>query len=286
MPGRGNPMRDFLARNREGLLLVILVGLSLIAISRQLRAPTGETYFLRSVVTVTSPFQWGVTAVAGGVSDLLNSYLYFYGIKDENRRLTDEVNLLRTEVQELREELFRVGRLEEFAAYRLETGLEGTVARVIGESPDPWTRTIVVNRGWEEGVRRGSPVVMPDGLVGRVTEVTKHSSIVRLIIDRSSRVPVIVNRSRARAILEGENSGTCQLKYLDRTQDVLVGDVIITSGLTGTYPRGIEVGSVSQVLKKSYGLYQYAKVLPQASSRSFEDVLILKPQNRGEEYRP
>ena len=286
MPGPGNPMRDFLARHREGLLLVILVGLSLITISRQLRAPTGETYFRRSVVTVTSPFQWGVTAVAGGVSDLWNSYLYFYGIKDENRRLTDEVNLLRTEVQELREELFRVGRLEEFAAYRLETGLEGTVARVIGESPDPWTRTIVVNRGWEEGVRRGSPVVMPDGLVGRVTEVTKHSSIVRLILDRSSRVPVIVNRSRARAILEGENSGTCQLKYLDRTQDVLVGDVIITSGLTGTYPRGIEVGSVSQVLKKSYGLYQYAKVLPQASSRSFEDVLILKPQNRGEEYRP
>jgi len=286
MPGLGNPMRDFLARRREGLLLVILVGLSLIIISKQLRDPNGETYFRRSVIAVMSPFQWGITAVAGGVSGLWDSYLNIYGVKNENRELREEVNLLRAEVQELREELFRAGRLEEFAAYRSETGLIGTVARVIGESPDPWTRTIIVNCGHEEGVKRGSPVIIPDGLVGRVIEVAKHSSVVRLIVDRSSRVPVIVSRSRARAILEGENSGTCQLKYLDRTQDVLEGDVIITSGLAGTYPRGVEIGAVTRVIKKTYGLYQYAKVLPQAPLNNLEDVLILMPRNGGEEERP
>jgi rod shape-determining protein MreC len=233
-----------------------------------------------------SPLQAGVTAVVSGIGNLWDSYVYFYGVKNENRELREEVNVLRTEIQELREELFRAGRLEEFAAYRSETGFEGIVARVIGESPDPWTRTIVVNRGRQEGIRKGSPVVMPDGLVGMVIEVARHSSVVRLIVDRSSRVPVIVNRSRARAILEGENSGTCQLKYLDRTQDVLVGDVIITSGLAGKYPRGVEVGTVTQVIKNSYGLYQYAKVLPQASSGSFEDVLILRLQDRGGGYLP
>ena len=119
--------------------------------------------------------------------------------------------------------------------------------------------------------------------MGRVIETTGHSSVVRLIVDRSSRVPVVVNRSRARAILEGENSGTCQLKYLDRTQDILEGDVIITSGLAGVFPRGVEVGTVSQVIRKSYGLFQYAKVLPGAPLGRLEDVLILKIQNGGKE---
>jgi len=266
------------------MLLILLVGFSLIIISRQVRDPSGMTYFSRNVLAVTSPFQSGFTAVVGGISSLWENYLNLHGVRDENRQLRDEVNLLRTEVQKLREELFRAGRLEEFAAYRLETGFEGTVARVIGESPDPWTRTIVVNRGMEDGIERGLSVVAPDGLVGRVVEVAAHSAVVRLIVDRSSRVPVVVSRSRARAILEGENSRTCQLKYLDRTQDVLEGDVIITSGLAGVYPRGVEVGSVTEVIRKSHGLYQYAKIMPQAPLGRLEDVLILKsPGRSGEE---
>lgn len=273
-------MRDFVTRHREGLLLILLVGFSLLIVSKQARDSTGMTYFRRNVLAVTSPFQSGFTAVVGGISGLWDNYLDLYGVRDENRELRDEVNLLRTEVQKLREELFRAGRLDEFAAYRFETGFEGTVARVIGESPDPWTRTIVANRGGSDGIGRGSPVVTPDGLVGRVVEISNHSSVVRLIVDRSSRVPVVVMRSRARAILEGENSGTCQLKYLDRTQDVLEGDVIITSGLAGIYPRGVEIGSVTQVIRKSHGLYQYAKVLPQAPLGRLEDVLILRSQSR------
>jgi rod shape-determining protein MreC len=276
MPGPGSPMRSFLARHREGLLLVFLIGLSLIVISKQVIDPTGMSYFRRGVIAIASPFQSGFAAVVGGISDLWEDYLNLYGVRTENSRLREEVNKLRTEVQELREELFRAGRLEEFAAYRFETGFEGTVARVIGESPDPWTRTIVVNRGHTDGIEQGLTVVTPDGLVGRVVEVTGHSSIVRLLVDRSSHVPVVVSRSRARAILEGENSGTCQLKYLGRTQDVLVGDVIITSGLAGVYPRGIDVGTITQVTRNTHGLYQYAKVLPQSPLSRLEDVLILK----------
>jgi rod shape-determining protein MreC len=265
-------------RHREGLLLALLVGFSLIVISKQVRDPSGMTYLRRSVIAVMTPFQSGFTAVIGGLNSLWQDYLDLFGIKSENKNLREEVNSLRTEVQKLREELYRAGRLEEFAVYRSETGFEGTVARVIGESPDPWTRIIVVNRGSADGIERGSPVVMPDGLVGRIIEVTGQSSIVRLIVDRSSRVPVLVSRSRARAILEGENSGTCHLKYLERTQDVLEGDVVITSGLTGIYPRGLEVGTITQIIRKEHGLYQYAKILPNAPLSRLEDVFILKPQ--------
>ena len=271
-------MRDFLLRHREGLLLLILVISSILGISRQVHDPTGMSYFRRSVITVASPFQNGFSAVIGGVRGIWGNYLFFFGTRAENTKLREEASQLKSEVQKLREELYRVGRLEEFSAYRFETGFTGMAAQVIGESPDSWTRTIVVNRGMEEGVKRSLPVVTPDGLVGSVIQTSDHSSIVRLIVDRSSRVPVLVSRSRARAILEGESSGTCQLKYLDRIEDVQQGDIVITSGLAGIYPRGIEVGTITQVLAKNHGLYQYAKVLPKAPINRLEDVLIIRTE--------
>lgn len=276
MSSSGSPMRDFLMRHREGLLLVVLVISSILIISRQVQDPTGVSYFRRSVIAVAAPFQSGFSSVIGGVRNVWKNYLFLFDTKTENAQLREEVNQLTSEVQKLREELYRAGRLEEFSAYRFETGFSGMAAQVIGESPDPWTRTIVVNRGADEGLRRNLPVVTPDGLVGSVIETSDHSSVVRLIVDRSSRVPVLVSRSRARAILEGESSGTCQLKYLDRTEDVQQGDIVITSGLAGIYPRGIEVGTISQILSKGYGLYQYAKVLPKAPVNRLEDVLIIR----------
>jgi rod shape-determining protein MreC len=242
------------------------------------------SYFRRSVITIVAPFQSGFRAVIGGVGSIWDDYLFLFGTRAENDKLREEVNQLRNAVQNLREELYRVGRLDEFSVYRFETGFTGMAAQVIGESPDPWTRTIVINRGEEEGLKRSLPVVTPDGLVGSVIQTSDHSSVVRLIVDRSSRVPVLVSRSRARAILEGESSGTCQLKYLDRTEDVQQGDIVITSGLAGVYPRGIEVGTITQVLTRSHGLYQYAKVLPKAPINRLEDVLVIRTErDSGEE---
>jgi len=276
-------MRDFLMRHREGLLLVILIISSILIISRQVHDPTGMTYFRRSVITVVAPFQNGFSAAIGSVRSIWGNYLFLFGTRAENTKLREEVNQLRSEAQKLREELYRAGRLEEFSTYRYETGFTGMAAQVIGESSDPWTRTIVVNRGIQEGLKRNLPVVTPDGLVGSVIQTSDHSSIVRLIVDRSSRVPVLVSRSRARAILEGESSGTCQLKYLDRTEDVQEGDVVITSGLAGIYPRGIEVGTITQIVSRSHGLYQYAKVLPKAPINRLEDVLIIRTDQDLEE---
>ncbi len=275
MPGASGPMRDFLTRRREGLLLLILIVTSFFLISHQVRDETGMTYLKRGAVAVLSPFQSGVTRVSGAVTGIWNGYVFLFGVRTENRLLREEISQLRSEVQHLREELDRAGSLFQHYRYQEETGFTGVTGRVIGESPDPWSRTVVLDRGSRDGVQAGMPIVTPEGLAGRVLEVTGRSSVARLIVDRSSQVPVMVDRSRSRAILEGEGSGTCRLKYLGRTEDIREGDLIITSGLAGVFPRGIEVGTVTEVMKKSHGLYQYAKLLPKAPVGRLEDVLIL-----------
>ena len=279
------PMRDFMTRHREGLLLIFLLLASILIISNQVKDRKGMSYLKRGTIAVLAPAQSGVRAVIGTVSGVWHDYFFLFGVRAENIELREEVNRLRGEVQYLREELYRAGSMEQFARYQEETGFSGVAARVIGESPDPWTRTIVVNRGTRDGVAVGLPVVTPEGLVGRVVETTGGSSVVRLVVDRASDVPVMVSRSRARAILEGENSGTCRLKYLDRMEDVQEGDTVITSGLAGVYPRGLEVGTVTQVVRKSYGLYQYAKLLPSAPVSRLEDVMVLTPTRAQEEDR-
>lgn len=283
MAGAGGPMRDFLTRHREGLLLACLLVASLLIISQQVEDRTGMTYLKKWAIAIMAPFQSGASQVTGVFSGIWHDYFYLFDVREDNYKLRSEANRLRSEVQILKEELYRVGNLARYSRYQEETGLQGISARVIGESPDPWTRLIIINRGRDNGIASGMPVTTPEGLVGRVVETSFSSSVVRLIVDRSSRVPVLVSRSRARAIMEGENSGTCQMKHLDRTEDVQEGDTVITSGLAGVYPRGIEVGTITQVLKENYGLYQYAKLLPKAPIARLEDVFVLTGSNTEED---
>ncbi len=274
-------MRDFFKRYRDGLIFSLLILSSLLVISHQARDQSDMTYLKKGGLAVAAPFQRGVKGSFRGISNLWSDYIYLIGVRKTNRELQGEVRHLRIEVQSLREELFRSGKIEEFVSYQVDTGLVGTAARVIGESPDPWTRIIIVDHGAENGILRGMPVVTPDGLVGRVIEVSSNNSVVRLLVDRASHVPVLVSRSRSRGILEGENSSTCRIKFLERTEDVQKGDIIITSGLGGVFPRGIEVGTVSVILKENYGLYQYAQVVPSVPMGRLEDVLILTGSREG-----
>ncbi len=268
-------MRDFLKRHRDGLILSFFILSSLLIISHQTKDYSAMTYLKRGSLAVIAPFQTVVDSSFRSVSGFWNDYIFLLGVRTENKKLRNEVRRLRGEAQFMHEQLFRSGRLDDFLRYQAETGLMGITARVIGDSPDPWTRVIILDKGAGDGIRMGLPVVTPDGLVGRVIEISKGNSVVRLLVDRASHVPVLISRSRSRAILEGENSGTCRLKFVDRTGEIAEGDIVITSGLANIFPRGIEVGKVSVILKKSYGLFKYAQVVPSVPMSRLEDVIVL-----------
>lgn len=165
----------------------------------------------------------------------------------ENERLRDENARLRSWQSTAR-------RLEtENAAFRAllrarpEPGVTYVSGRVIGDSGGPWVRTLALNAGESDGVRKGSAVVTGDGLVGRVVESGDRSSRILLLTDLNSRVPVVVESSRYRAILEGDNTDTLKLSFVIPADEIRVGDRIVTSGSGGLFPAGLPIGDVTAI---------------------------------------
>lgn len=165
----------------------------------------------------------------------------------ENERLREENDRLRAWQSTAR-------RLEtENAAFRAllrarpEPGVTYVSGRVIGDSGGPWVRTLALNAGESDGVHKGSAVVTGDGLVGRVVESGDRSSRILLLTDLNSRVPVVVESSRYRAILEGDNTDTLKLSFVIPADEIRVGDRIVTSGSGGLFPAGLPIGDVTAI---------------------------------------
>ena len=176
----------------------------------------------------------------GHVQDILAVYRENARLSEENKRLLawQQVALgLSSENTQLRDLLKLVP----------EPPISYLTARVIADSGDAYARSLIVNAGRENGVARGQAAVSGEGLVGRVSEVGSRTARILLITDLNSRVPVIIEGSRQRAILVGDNSERPGLRYLDSGSAVSLGDRIVTSGQGGVFPPGLPVGVVATV---------------------------------------
>jgi rod shape-determining protein MreC len=123
-------------------------------------------------------------------------------------------------------------------------------------------------------------VVSPGGVVGRVVSTSPNAARVLLLEDPSSGVDVLVQRSRARGIVEGSLNGGCQLKYVKHREDLRVGDLVATSGLDGIFPRGVAVGTISRLSREEGGLFQTAEVEPAVDFNKLEEVMVVEaPEN-------
>ena len=135
-------------------------------------------------------------------------------------------------------------------------------AEVIAKDPSPWFKTVLIDKGNHDGVEKGMAVVIPEGIAGQTTEVSAHYSKVLLIIDHNSAVDALVQRDRARGIIKGGSAGQCLFKYVLRKHDVVVDDIVVSSGLDGVFPKGLPVGYVSGVIKPKSGIFQEVTVTP------------------------
>ncbi|MBQ7515114.1 MAG: rod shape-determining protein MreC [Schwartzia sp.] len=232
----------------------------------------------QTVMTALAPFQRAASWAGDQVNGVMANVWDIMTVHQQNKQLRNEVEQLRVQNVKAAEYAAENIRLRELLGYKDQaTWFDLVIARVIGREPATWTRMIVIDRGTQHGVQKNMAVVTSRGLVGVVHEAGPVSSKVRMILDPRASVGALVQRSRVTGIVEGspENSNQPRLCNIPRNEDIAAGDILVTSGLGGIYPKGIMIGRVEKLRHDSTGLLHLADVETAVDFQRLEDVAVI-----------
>lgn len=265
------------SKDRRLIVLIVLLVASLAITTLWFReADDGPLHRVRSGVSVvTSPFlkagRWAFTPLRA----VVNWTASLGGDRAEIETLRAQNEELRVRVMQLEESRLEAGRLRDLLGIHDALELESIGARVIRDTGDSWARIMTIDKGTSSGVGVGDPVLSKDGLLGQVVEVSGTSARVRLITDQRSGVAVLIQSSRAEGIVRGTVEGTLTFDYVDNEAEVAPGDVVITSGTGGAYPKGLVVGEVLSVGEIGTTIFRKIVVAPAASTVGVEEVVVI-----------
>lgn len=256
-------------------LLGLVASVCLLLLSLQMRGQASHA--ADAVAVVTTPVQTLVSRVNRTTLGLWSTYLDWKNVRAENHRLRDEVQRLRVDALQVSETVDENRRLRRLLQLKQAMPIATVSAEVIAREWGGWVRSLTVNRGRADHLVRLTAVIGPDGLIGRVVEVHPGSSIVQVLTDPASTVGAHVVRTRTAGIIEGEPRGTIRLKYMARDSGgIEVGDLVVTSGTGGLFPRGIPIGRVRTIDDDpGSALFRYAQVTPAAEFGRIDEVLLL-----------
>ncbi len=197
-------------------------------------------------------------------------------LRQENVELSAEVSRLQTQIIELEQRLAETNVLSALVDFaRANPEYRYQAAAVIGYDASPFLRYVLINRGSDNGLRRGMPVVTQQGLVGRVAAVTAGAARVELLTDPASAVNARTQPSGAQAVLNGQLTGDLVLDMIPQDASVQVGDLVLTSGLGGGYPPNLLIGQISGVRSRDQDLFQRATVQSVVDFSQIEIVLVI-----------
>jgi rod shape-determining protein MreC len=267
-------VRELLRRYRFLLLAVILVLGTVILYSYNLRQKTATTFFERAVLTFASPFLTSLDSVVDVTTDVWGNYLWLVDTRQRNIKLENENQQLRTQLQQVQEITLQNKRLRELLNFVDELDRSALPAQVIGEDASNWARTIVIDKGSQDGLSSGLPVVAAQGVVGRIIKIAPNSSRVLLITDASSAIAALIQRTRTRGVVRGRGDDL-SIEYALRTADIQVGDLLVTSGMGGVFPKGLPLGTIEAVKKDQFGLFQQVNATPSIDFSHLEEVMVI-----------
>ena len=268
-------MIKYLKEYRFYIILFFFVLIPVVAIDTSTRAPRDYRFYDRVIIGLTSPIQATISWTLEQVASSFENYIYLWHTHQDNLALLEENRKLLNSIASFRETQQENVRLRKLLHFEEKFNIQSVVARVIAKDVSTEFRSIRINRGEVSGIRRNMAVVTEEGIVGRVLRTTENTSDVVTIMDLLSAVDAIVERSRARGVVEGLVDDLCQLKYALRTDDIQPGDILISSGLGGIFPKGVGVGTVSKVNRKPYGITQEVEVKPSVDFSKLEEVLVV-----------
>lgn len=205
----------------------------------------------------------------------LGGIIFYHRNFIQNERLKKEIDLLRNKLNVQNEIYLENLRLKNLLYFKQKSPTKLIAARVIGRSPDSWSSSIIIDKGTHNGIKSGMSTITYLGLVGRVIEAQESFSKILLISDPNLSISAMVGRSRQEGLVSGTLGTHLIMRYLPEEPDIKIGDVIITSGLNYTHPKGLLIGTVIEIGKEFSGLSRYAIIKPAVELSSIEEVLVI-----------
>jgi rod shape-determining protein MreC len=279
------PLLDI--RQRSGyLFLAVMLG-HVILISAQVTSRSGVPVLEAVTFGVVAEAQRGVSTGVAKVRRTWDRYVWLRGVEAENANLRRQLEAVQVQYQERRALADRASALEGLLALRDRSNLQTAAAVIIAASASPDFRTLTIDKGTSHGLKRDMAVIASDGVIGRIVAASPGAAKVQLLIDRNAAAGAIIERSRAQGVALGGGDSRLRLDYVSEASDVVVGDLVVTSGIDGIYPKGFTIGSVEAV-EKSGPAFKRITIKPAVNFSSLETVLVVltqTPVNQVEEQK-
>ncbi|HET6959537.1 MAG TPA: rod shape-determining protein MreC [Vicinamibacterales bacterium] len=261
-------------RQRSGYLFLVVTLGQILLISAQVNTKSGVPVIERVTFGVFSEVQRGFSGGLSGVRNVWSGYVGLRNMKAENDALKRDLASAQIAVQEQRALADRTRGLQRLLELREQVALKTVAANIIGGAATPDFRTLTIDRGTRDGVRTDMAVIAPGGVVGRLVVPSARAAKVQLLIDRNAAAGAIIERTRAQGVVVGSGDDRLRLEYVSEVSDVVAGDVVVTSGIDGIYPKGFIIGRIEQV-EKSGGSYKRITIKPAVDFTSLEEVLVV-----------
>ncbi len=253
----------------------IFILLSLILLSLSIGKGQEWNPAEKLIAEIAAPFQKLFMGTISITRNIWTDYFFLVETRQENLLLEKELELLKIENSRYQELLLANQRLQKLLNFRENTDEPVLPARVIGWDSSGLFKSIILDKGENDGLRINMPVVNSEGAVGRVVSVSPRYAQVLLITDQNSAVDGLVQRSRGRGMVKGTGSGECYFDYVIKTCDIEEGDTIVTSGLGRIFPKGLYLGKVKRINDSPNKLFKDVRVTPAVDLSKLEEVLIV-----------
>src|SRR5471032_1138199 len=261
-------------RQRSGYLFLAVTLGQILLISAQVNSKSGVPVIESVTFGIFSEVQRGLSGGFSGVRQLWTGYIALRNLKVENEALKRDLAASQVAVQEQRALADRTRGLERLLDLRGHLKLNTVAAEIIGAAATPDFRTLTIDKGTRDGIKSDMSVIAPAGIVGRLVVPSLRSAKVQLLIDRNAAAGAIVERTRAQGVVVGGGDDRLRMEYVSEVFDVVVGDVVVTSGIDGIYPKGFIIGRVESV-EKAGSAYKRITIKPAVDFSSLEEVLVV-----------
>lgn len=261
------------AKKKKLLIFLSLFALLFWLVTIQVRQGR-FTFMEKPVLAVAGFFERVITWPFKSVVAVGNRYVLLVGTERANRQLREENDRLRLDNAVMNEVLLENERLRDALEFKRLQMPTSVMAEVIGKDSSPASSTITINKGSRDGIKTGNAVISAEGVVGRVQTTLPGTAKIMLLTDPGSTLAVRVQRNREDGLLEGKLQH-CALKYVSYYADIQEGDLLVTSGLDGVFPKGLAVGTVVQVTKHEAKAFQAVVAKPAVTFSRLEEALVL-----------